>query len=108
MSIFRRSAAAALGSILLISGMTAAGTSANAATKIPQVSCATDIQGSKVVATCRGAQANVAYRAVATCLMGNGVGTFTRYGKWEGVGMPVTSVADCKAKVLNGSVEVSS
>ncbi|MFI9628267.1 hypothetical protein [Streptomyces sp. NPDC052042] len=67
-----------------------------------------DIQGTKVVATCRGLQVNVGYRAVATCQMGNGAGTFVRYGPWRGTGIPVTSVADCGAKVLSGRVEVSS
>ncbi|MEU6477369.1 hypothetical protein ABZ858_10835 [Streptomyces sp. NPDC047017] len=105
MMMRRRIAVAGAGVMLALGGAVVTAPSASAT---PQVSCVVDVQGTRVVVTCRGLQANVGYRAKATCLKGNNTGVFVKYGPWKGTGMPDTSEVDCGSKVISGDFQVAS
>ncbi|MFE0251887.1 hypothetical protein [Streptomyces sp. NPDC059010] len=103
----RRSALAAVGisAALLLGGVVAAEPAH--AENMPLIACRTwkSNSGKDANSVCRGTGDNYTYRSLATCLRGNGTGTFTKRGKWEQVGFPAYSTAKCGAKVVALRVE---
>ncbi|WP_367044890.1 hypothetical protein [Streptomyces sp. Je 1-332] len=80
---------------------------AEAAADVPHIACKTWKSGSgkKAYSHCRGTATANAYRTLATCLRGDGNGTFAKRSGWEGVGRPEVGTANCGAKVVALQVE---
>ncbi|MFF1377246.1 hypothetical protein [Streptomyces sp. NPDC058308] len=101
-------AATGIAAALLMGGLSGtAPAQAAEATDVPHIACKTWKSGSgtKANGNCRGTATANAYRTVATCLRGNGTGTFTKRSTWEVVGRPAYVTANCGAKVLTMEVE---
>ncbi|MFC6132339.1 MULTISPECIES: hypothetical protein [Streptomyces] len=83
---------------------------ATAPTASAGIRCTTEIVGSEAVAHCMANDDPNAvyskYRVVATCLMGNNAGTFTRVGSWVYVGEGNTSRTTCGSRILRVDFEV--
>ncbi|GGR68137.1 hypothetical protein GCM10010252_02390 [Streptomyces aureoverticillatus] len=95
----RRRALAVMGATasLLVGGVTYSAPAQ--AESMPHIACQTwKSGGGKAHGSCRGTARNY-YQTVATCLRGDGTGTFTRKGPWETIGIP-NSVASCGSRVV--------
>lgn len=101
-------AATGIAATLLMSGLSgAAPVQAAEMADVPHIACKTwkSGGGKKANSNCRGTATANAYRTVATCLRGNGTGTFTKRSIWEAVGRPAYVTANCGAKVVTMQVE---
>ncbi|MFF9866033.1 hypothetical protein ACF1G0_11495 [Streptomyces sp. NPDC013953] len=105
MSVRRILAVGAGAAVLAAGGFLASPASAAGFEGVPDIACDTWISGTKANGVCRGTAREETYRVKAVCRMGNGAGTFTKYGPWRGVGLPDYSSVDCGATVLSASIQ---